>query len=33
MASGYIEAQLRAVDLVRGGRAILRDVDWHVRPG
>jgi molybdate transport system ATP-binding protein len=33
MVSTYIEAELSAVDLARGGRTILRDVDWHVRPG
>ena len=29
----YVEVELRSVRLVRNGRAVLRDVDWRVRPG
>lgn len=28
-----LEVQLTHVDLDRGGRAVLRDIDWRIRPG
>lgn len=32
-ASRYVEVRLKRIDLDRGGRPVLRGVEWHVRPG
>src|SRR5580698_10485710 len=29
----YLEIRLRRIHLKRGERTILRDIDWHIRPG
>jgi molybdate transport system ATP-binding protein len=31
--SNYLAVNLRRIDLDRGGRAVLRDVEWTIRPG
>ena len=32
-ATKFLSVTLRRIDLDRGGRAVLRDVDWSIRPG
>ena len=31
--SNFLAVNLRRIDLDRGGRAVLRDVEWTIRPG
>ena len=31
--SRYVEVRLKRIDLERGGRPVLRDIAWTVRPG
>src|SRR5262245_66242976 len=32
-AHSHLSVSLRRIDLDRGGRAVLRDVSWDIRPG
>src|SRR5688572_20936338 len=32
-ATEFLSVTLRRIDLDRGGRAVLRDVDWTIKPG
>ena len=32
-SNSNLAVTLRRIDLDRGGRAVLRDVDWQIRPG
>jgi ABC-type molybdenum transport system ATPase subunit/photorepair protein PhrA len=31
--SRYVEVELKRLHLERGGRVVLRDVGWRIRPG